>query len=230
VLPNASRGRRGGEGVDGRRGTGRTSRGRETRRLLLEAARQVFERDGFLHARIADICDAAGISHGSFYTYFASKEEIFKEIADAVELDLLTIDPAPGGADPVARIRLANEHYLRAYGANAKIMRVIHQVSTIDAEVREARLQRQDAFAHAIERRIRLLQEAELADPAVEPAYAAQALGGMVASFADYLFSTGNAAGFDLGTATDQLTHIWANALGMRSTGAGEHTQVNPGS
>ncbi|RAY16362.1 TetR/AcrR family transcriptional regulator [Actinomadura craniellae] len=216
ALPNAGRGRRGDEETDRRRGTGRTVRGRETRRRLLEGAKAVFERDGFLHARIADICDAAGISHGSFYTYFVSKEEIFTEIVDSVELTLLTLEPAPADADPIERIRAANEHYLLAYGANAKIMRVIHQVSTIDATVRETRMQRQDAFARAIERRIRQLQEGGFADPAIDPAYAAQALGGMVAHFADYLFNTDNTFGFDLATATDQLTHIWTNALGMR--------------
>ncbi|MFC5748319.1 TetR/AcrR family transcriptional regulator [Actinomadura rugatobispora] len=216
ALSNASRGRRGGEGKEKRRGTGRTSRGRQTRAQLVEAAKAVFERDGFLHARIADICDAAGVSHGSFYTYFVSKEEIFKEVADAVELDLLTLEPAPADADPLQRIRAANEHYLRVYRANAKIMKVIHQVATIDAEVRETRLQRQDAFARAIERRIRQLQDAELADPEVDAGYAAHALGGMVAHFADHLFNTGNTAGFDLATATDQLTRIWTNAVGIR--------------
>ncbi|UGQ12437.1 TetR/AcrR family transcriptional regulator [Yinghuangia sp. ASG 101] len=222
ALSNASRGRRGGEGQDKRRGTGRTSRGRQTRGLLLEAAKTVFERDGFLHARIADICDAAGISHGSFYTYFLSKEEIFKEIVDSVELGLLTLEPAPADADPVERIRAANEHYLQAYRDNAKLMRVIHQVATIDAEVRETRLQRQDAFARAIERRIRRLQETGLADPEVDASYAAQALGGMVAHFAEYLFNTDNAFGFDLDTATEQLTRIWMNAVGMREVPAAE--------
>ncbi|MFD0853526.1 TetR/AcrR family transcriptional regulator, partial [Actinomadura adrarensis] len=195
-------------------GTGRTIRGRETRRKLLEAAKEVFERDGFVHARIADMCTAAGVSHGSFYTYFVTKEEIFTEVADSIELDLLTLEPAPADTDPVERIRLANEHYLRAYGANAKIMSVIHQVSTIDPEVRRTRLQRQNAFAQAIERRIRQLQESGDADQGIDPAYTAQALGGMVAHFADHLFNTDNP--FDLETATEQLTRIWVNALGMR--------------
>ncbi|MFI5718894.1 TetR/AcrR family transcriptional regulator [Nocardia sp. NPDC051750] len=218
AISNASRGRNA-AGPEKRRGTGRTYRGRETRRRLLDAAKEVFERDGFVHARITDVCTTAGISHGSFYTYFVTKEEIFTEVADSIELDLLAIEPAPEDTDPVERIRLANEHYLRAYGANAKIMSVIHQVSTIDADVRATRLQRQNAFAEVIERRIRRLQESGDADPLVHPAYAAQALGGMVAHFADNLFNTDN--DFDLETATEQLTRIWVNALGMRYPGQG---------
>jgi AcrR family transcriptional regulator len=217
VLPNAGQGRRAAGEREKRRGTGRTVRGRLTRERLLESARTVFERDGFLQARVQDICDAAGISHGSFYTYFVSKEEIFAEVVDSVELDLLTLDRAPSSADPVERVRLANEHYLLAYQANAKILRVIHQVSTIDASVRATRLQRQEDFARAIERRVRRLQQDGVADPAVDPVYAAQALGGMVASFAEYMFNTENGFGFDLATATDQLTRIWSNALGMRA-------------
>jgi hypothetical protein len=132
-IPNATR-RRKTEGVEAepagkRRGTGRTARGRQTRQDLIDAAQQVFERVGFLHARVADICAEAGISHGSFYTYFVSKEEVFNEIVDSVEFDLLTVEGPPEGADPVERIRAANRHYLEAYREHAGILRVIQQVS-----------------------------------------------------------------------------------------------------
>ncbi|WP_425343327.1 TetR/AcrR family transcriptional regulator [Pseudofrankia saprophytica] len=215
-IPNASRGWQG-ETRAKRRGTGRTSRGRQTRDQLLDAARAVFERDGFLHARVADICDEAGTSHGSFYTYFVSKEEIFRKVVDSVELDLLAVSAGSAGAgDPVERIRAANEHYLRTYAANAGIMRVIHQVATIDVDVWRIRFQRQDAFAHSIERRIRQLQHDHLADPDVEPAYAAQALGGMVAYFAELLFNSHDPVAFDTDKAVDELTRIWLNALGIK--------------
>lgn len=214
-LPNASRGWRD-DTRTSRRGTGRTSRGRQTHDQLLDAARVVFERDGFLRARVADICDQAGTSHGSFYTYFVSKEEIFRKVVDSVELDLLTVEPAQDADhDPVERIRAANEHYLRAYAANAGIMRVIHQVATIDAEVWRIRTQRQNAFAQAIERRIRALQNEGVADPAVQPEYAAQALGGMVAHFAELLFNSRDPVGLDVESATAELTRLWANALGI---------------
>src|SRR5580698_7583907 len=52
----------------------RSAKGRRTRARLLEAAKAVFERDGFLAARISDIAAEAEVSHGSFYHYFDSKE------------------------------------------------------------------------------------------------------------------------------------------------------------
>lgn len=57
-------------------------------RRLLEAARHVFARDGFDHARIQDIAEEAGYSKAAFYLYFESKEKIFErlmaELFDAV--------------------------------------------------------------------------------------------------------------------------------------------------
>src|SRR5690242_16840281 len=52
-----------------------TPRGQRTRAALIAAARTVFERDGFINARITDIAETAGTAHGSFYSYFTSKEE-----------------------------------------------------------------------------------------------------------------------------------------------------------
>ena len=53
----------------------RSRKGERTRARLIDAAREVFERDGFLTARIADIASTAGLSQGSFYHYFESKED-----------------------------------------------------------------------------------------------------------------------------------------------------------
>jgi len=63
----------------------RSRKGIETRARLLAAAKEVFEQDGFLDARISDIAERAGLSHGSFYHYFESKEEVFREVAAEVE-------------------------------------------------------------------------------------------------------------------------------------------------
>lgn len=221
AIPNASRARRADGGVDGdgdvvekRRGTGRTIRGRETRQRLLDAARVVFERDGFLQARIADICDEAGISHGSFYTYFLSKEEVFTEIVDAVELDLLSVRTGPDHRTPIERIRAANRHYLEVYRENADLLSVINQVATFDPEVMAARVERHKAFAHAIERRIREYQREHIADRELDPWFAAYALGGMVATMAEHMFI--QRMDDDMELAVEQLTTLWANAIGLR--------------
>jgi AcrR family transcriptional regulator len=45
----------------------RSLKGARTRTRLLQAAKEIFEEDGFLEGRISDIAERAGLSHGSFY-------------------------------------------------------------------------------------------------------------------------------------------------------------------
>src|SRR4051812_15024076 len=58
----------------------RSTRGRRTRAALVAAARAVFERDGLQDARIRDITETAGVAVGSFYTHFATREDIFAAV------------------------------------------------------------------------------------------------------------------------------------------------------
>lgn len=47
-----------------------------TSRLVMDAARDLFLRKGYGGVRIDDIVEAAGVSRGSFYTYFPSKRDV----------------------------------------------------------------------------------------------------------------------------------------------------------
>ena len=196
----------------------RSVKGARTRARLIDAARDVFERDGFLTARIADIATAAGLSQGSFYHYFESKEQIFREVAAAQEARL-TAPPDPadrdGGADsPRAVIGRANLRYFERYRDAAELMGVIEQVSRYDEPVNAARFATMQHFVERAERSIRRLQDAGLADPALDPTIAADALGAMVARFAEIWLVQGYRE-YDFDQAVEQLTRLWANALGL---------------
>jgi AcrR family transcriptional regulator len=196
----------------------RSAKGRRTRARLLAAGKAVFERDGFLQARISDIAAEAEVSHGSFYHYFESKESLFREIAEDVEVRLLSMDDAPPGAEeepgPIDRIRAANRSYLSAYQKEARIMRVIEEVSRYDEAVRTVRVKRDDHLAARMESAIARLQAEGNADPRIDTRYAALALGGMVARFAETMFVAGQS--FDVTEAVEQLSLLWANALGIQ--------------
>ena len=47
------------------------------RQILVEAAAQVFSRQGFANTRVSDISQHAGVGKGTVYEYFSSKEELF---------------------------------------------------------------------------------------------------------------------------------------------------------
>jgi AcrR family transcriptional regulator len=207
----------------------RSAKGRRTRARLIEAGKTVFERDGFLSARISDIAAEANVSHGSFYHYFDSKESLFQEIAEEVEVRLVSMDDIAqeGERDSGAfdRIRAANRSYLKAYKREARIMRVIEEVSRYNEDVRTVRAQRDDHLGARLEAAISRLQDEGLADKRIDTRYAAMALGGMVARFAETMFIGGGK--YDLETAVDQLTLLWANALGLKeNTGRRSRTKA----
>lgn len=58
----------------------KTARGRKTREKLLTAAEAEFGEKGFHAVGISDITRTAGVALGTFYVYFESKEEIFRDL------------------------------------------------------------------------------------------------------------------------------------------------------
>ncbi|MCK6067207.1 MULTISPECIES: TetR/AcrR family transcriptional regulator [Microbacterium] len=65
--------------------TATTPRGREaTRQRLLDAATEVFAEVGLDATSVESVCERAGFTRGAFYSNFASKEEMFLELAASV--------------------------------------------------------------------------------------------------------------------------------------------------
>jgi len=57
------------------------AQGRRTMRKLLDAGMRVFADRGYHSARVDDIVRAARTSHGTFYLYFANKEDLLRALA-----------------------------------------------------------------------------------------------------------------------------------------------------
>ena len=202
-----------------RAGPPRSRKGIETRARILRAAKLVFERDGFLDARIVDIAEAAQLALGSFYHYFDSKEQVFGEVAEAQEARLTapaeaTSSAAVAADSPWERIRQANRHYLELYQSEAALMGIIEQVSRYDERVNTARMNTMKHFVERAERAILQLQQDGFADRRLNPAIAADALGAMVGRFAELWLVQGY-RDYDFDEAVEQLTILWGNALGM---------------
>jgi AcrR family transcriptional regulator len=191
----------------------RTARGARTRAALVSAARKVFERDGYLNARLTDITAEANCSTGSFYTYFTNKEEIFAAVLEEAQEEMLHphVREVTGDEDPIAVIEASNRAYLEAYERNAKLMRLLEQVATIDDDFRELRRRRGALFAERNARSIRDLQARGLADPDLDPLIAARALSGMVGRMAHAVYILGDDV--DREDLVQTLTRLWANAL-----------------
>src|SRR3954454_4945815 len=85
------------------------ARGEATRSQLLAIATRMFAERGYEESSIEAVLREAGVSRGSLYHHFASKEALFEAVAEEDEPDVgartsaAAAEPAAGG--PVAALR-----------------------------------------------------------------------------------------------------------------------------
>jgi TetR/AcrR family transcriptional regulator, transcriptional repressor for nem operon len=79
----------------------------ESKRKLLDAAFDLIRTKGYSATRVEDICAAAGVTKGSFFYHFKSKEDLALEAAaywSAVTSDLFREAPYHAPPDPLDRL------------------------------------------------------------------------------------------------------------------------------
>jgi AcrR family transcriptional regulator len=62
---------------DGREPPRRAEKKAQSRRRIIESAREVFFRDGFMEANLDEVAKKAGVAKGTLYRYFDSKAELY---------------------------------------------------------------------------------------------------------------------------------------------------------
>ncbi|MEQ1504296.1 MAG: TetR/AcrR family transcriptional regulator [Myxococcota bacterium] len=112
----------------------RTDRGRKTRQALLDAAEIEFGAQGYAAASVVDIAKRAGTAHGSFYTYFESKETIFAELVRGLSDRLRTeIAAAVDGLDDRLAIERAGiEAFFSFIQRHRALYRIVRQAEFVD--------------------------------------------------------------------------------------------------
>ena len=181
-----------------------TSRGMRTRAALLRAGREAFEEHGYDTVRIDDVCARAGVSHGTFYTYFDSKESLFargggrgrgRDVRGERRGTVRARRPVRPhrGRQPALPARLGGQLPAGAdAGAGA---------ATADDRLRAAAAWScARSSSGAAPTALRRLQEQGLADPTLDPRLTAVMLGGMVEHFAHVWL--------DLGEQADERTAV----------------------
>jgi AcrR family transcriptional regulator len=93
-----------------------TRRRAQTRQRLLEAAREVFAREGFGRSTVEQVCEAAGFTRGAFYSNFTSLDELFLEMWAQESAALLSRLDGVSADDPpkVEDVRSGVERVLEA--------------------------------------------------------------------------------------------------------------------
>jgi AcrR family transcriptional regulator len=94
---------------------------RDTRRALLDTARQLFAEKGFAGTRTEDVVQRAGLTRGALYHHFRDKEDLFRAVHDEVADEVVQLlwrrsDDHAAGA--WALFRANSEVYLDAASTN----------------------------------------------------------------------------------------------------------------
>lgn len=112
----------------------RTARGRQTLRKLLDAAAKEFGEKGFHEASISGITRRAGMALGSFYTYFDSKDMIFRALVQDMSRQVAQHagKAVEGQRDAFAIERSALHAFLDFARENREIYRIIDEAEFAD--------------------------------------------------------------------------------------------------
>lgn len=192
-----------------------SAKGRRTRRRLLDAAQIVFERDGFLDARIADIASQAGVSHGTFYTYFDSKTEIFRTLVIEVMGMVYATRITPGDGDgltPRQKVERGNRQWVKVVHQHRAMLRLMEEVATFDEEVFALRLRVRGESRARIRKSIERWQREGVARTDLDAGLMAGALVAMVSNFTYFWLMLGE-SDYDDEKAIHTLTELYASAL-----------------
>lgn len=186
-----------------------------TRGRLLRAARTVFERDRYVGARVTDIAKAAGVSHGSFYTYFSGKPDVLQACLTTLYGDLLAPwdELAGTAADPSATVRTAIRAFVDCYRRNAALLAALAEAAVVDEDIRRLPSLLRQGFVARTAQAIRTWQAAGAVGRDVDADVAAHALCGMVHRFA-YVWLVLDEP-FDGDAAVRTLTTLWCRGLGL---------------
>lgn len=194
-----------------------SARGERTRTKLVTAARAVFEERGFDGARMGDVAEAAGVSHGTVYTWFDTKEDLLRAVIDSVTAELYASLSVPDATSPIERIAIANERYLAAYRSTARLLEVVEQAAVVDESFRAVLANLRTTHVERVAKTIRRWQRDGAAQTDLDAQVSAAALCAMVEGFARHWLGRGEE--HDEATAMRTLTELWARGLGLTQGG-----------
>lgn len=122
----------GGVAPPGRDGAGSSARPRREekkaaqREKILQAARQVFFRDGFIHANLDEVARLAEVAKGTLYRYFENKAELYVAVLfhDGEIFASRMREAANVAGDAAARLRSVGRFYLEHWMRNREYFEI----------------------------------------------------------------------------------------------------------
>ena len=147
-------------------------RGVQTRRKLLDAGVATLPVLGYHETRVDDIVAAAGVSHGTFYRYFDSKDALFQALAAEAAtrmVDLLAVFPdttrEPGADAGDESLPAWLRSWFAAYRDNGGILSAWQEIGAHDPTIAEFSV---EVAAVAFDRLVRIVHRRGFGNPTVD--------------------------------------------------------------
>ncbi|PRZ40868.1 TetR family transcriptional regulator [Antricoccus suffuscus] len=106
---------------------------KDRRRSIAEAAEQVFAVLGYAQTSIGAIAEASGVTRPTVYSYFDSKYEIFRTVAESVRDEVLATQENAGD-DPRTILQRTTSEYLNQWVRHYGVLTVIAHEALSDPQ------------------------------------------------------------------------------------------------
>jgi AcrR family transcriptional regulator len=181
------------------------ARGKRTMRKLLDAGIEVFSKKGYHAARVDDIVKVAKTSHGTFYLYFANKEDLFQalvlDVADELGALSESIAPIVPGAEGRQSLRDWLEKFSAIYEHYGPVIRTWTEAEVDDTEAGRIGADTLGLIADSLTKRV-----SAAALPGIDPQIASLAFVAMIERF--HYFSVSGQIDADRAAMLDTLAAI----------------------
>lgn len=200
-------------------GHGESADARDVRQLILDATERLLDARRFESLSVADILDAARVSRGSFYFYFANKHAVLAElvrraVSGAREAASTWADDASGV--PGEALRRGTAEGTRLWREHAPVLRAIVENWQADPALAQLWAETMDGFATVATGRIladRGGGPAAPGDPRNDDLRALAAILCWMNERAWYLAAIGHPGFTDEARLTHALTEVWQAAV-----------------
>lgn len=102
--------------------TRREQSAHQTRQMIVDAAIELFIEKGYDEVTVEEVCEKAGVSKGTFYNHFKSKEQaVIEEFMKIDQFYIDSMEKMKKGSTPLEKLLALNElalQYIRKQGIN----------------------------------------------------------------------------------------------------------------
>jgi AcrR family transcriptional regulator len=200
------------------------TQGKRTMATLLGAGLEVFTERGYHAARVDDVVRVANLSHGTFYLYFANKEDLFRALARECGHDMEVLAESLGAVTPdkagEAELRNWLTQFIATYRRYGAVIRGWMEDQVRDRELIRLGLAAFQQIIEQLQKQLTATDGRQVTDPQV----ASAAMLGMIERLAYFTSSR------DLGYSDDEVVDVLTTLLHRGVFGAPvSRTRKRPG-